>query len=112
MEFHHLEVFSLYANPKLINCSISFILIGTLIYVNQVFFSVMAGAFSVGNALPFINSVSIAIGAASNLFDIIDSKPNIDPYSSQGKKINKLQGKIEFKNVNFTYPSRSTSSVS
>ncbi|XP_016663132.1 multidrug resistance protein 1A isoform X2 [Acyrthosiphon pisum] len=71
-----------------------------------VFFSVMAGAFSVGNALPFINSVCIAISAASNVFDIIDSKPNIDPYSSQGKKINKIQGKIEFKNVHFAYPIR------
>lgn len=72
----------------------------------------MAGAFSVGNALPFINSVSIAIGAASTIFDIIDSKPKIDPYSSQGKKIHKIQGKIEFKNVNFTYPTRSTVTVS
>ncbi|KAL5234824.1 hypothetical protein ACI65C_002234 [Semiaphis heraclei] len=76
-----------------------------------VFFSVMAGAFSVGNALPFINSVSIAIGAASNVFDIIDSKPNIDPYSSKGKKINKIQGKIEFKNVNFAYPTRCSTLV-
>jgi len=72
----------------------------------------MAGAFSVGNALPFINSVCIAIGAASNVFDIIDSKPNIDPYSSQGKKINKIQGKIEFKNVNFAYPTRYSIPVS
>jgi len=72
----------------------------------------MAGAFSVGNALPFINSVSIAIGAASNVFDIIDSKPNIDPYSSKGKKINKIKGKIEFKNVNFAYPTRCSTLVS
>lgn len=72
----------------------------------------MAGAFSVGNALPFINSVSVAIGAASTIFNIIESKPKIDPYSSQGKKINKIQGKIEFKNVNFTYPTRNTVSVS
>lgn len=78
----------------------------------QVFFSVMAGAFSVGNALPFINSVCIAIGAASNVFDIIDSKPKIDPYSSQGKKINKIQGKIEFKNVNFAFPTRYSIPVS
>ncbi|XP_060833703.1 ATP-dependent translocase ABCB1-like isoform X3 [Rhopalosiphum padi] len=76
-----------------------------------VFFSVMAGAFSVGNALPFINSVSIAIGAASNIFNIIDNKPKIDPYSSQGKKLNKIQGKIEFKNVNFTYPTKCSISV-
>jgi ABC-type multidrug transport system fused ATPase/permease subunit len=72
----------------------------------------MAGAFSVGNALPFINSVSIAIGAASTIFNIIDSKPNIDPYSSKGKKINKIQGKVEFKDVSFTYPTRNTVSVS
>lgn len=72
----------------------------------------MAGAFSVGNALPFINSVSIAFGAASTIFDIIDNKPNIDPYSSHGKKINKIQGKIEFKNVSFTYPTRPDVSVS
>lgn len=83
-----------------------------IINVHQVFFSVMAGAFSVGNALPFINSVNIAIKAASNIFNIIDNKPKIDPYSSQGKKINKIQGKIEFKNVNFTYPTKSSTSVS
>lgn len=65
-----------------------------------------------GNALPFINLVSIAIGAASTIFDIIDSNPNIDPYSSRGKKINMLKGKIEFKNVSFTYPTRNTLSVS
>lgn len=72
----------------------------------------MAGAFSVGNALPFINSVSIAFGAASTIFDIIDNIPNIDPYSSRGKKMKKIQGKIEFKNVSFTYPTRRNVSVS
>lgn len=72
----------------------------------------MAGAFSVGNALPFINSVSVAIGAASTVFDIIDNMPEIDPYSSRGKKINKFKGKIEFKNVSFVYPTRNTLSVS
>lgn len=72
----------------------------------------MAGTFSVGNALPFINSVIKAIGTASTLFKIIDDQPNIDPYSSKGKKIKKIQGKIEFKNVSFIYPTRSTVSVS
>jgi len=72
----------------------------------------MAGAFSVGNALPFLNSVSTAFGAASTIFDVIDNKPNIDPYSSRGKKINKIRGKIEFKNISFTYPTRSSVSVS
>ncbi|XP_050434282.1 ATP-dependent translocase ABCB1-like [Adelges cooleyi] len=76
-----------------------------------VFFSVMAGAFSIGNALPFLNSVSIAVGAASTIFEIIDNNPKIDPYSTQGKKLKKIQGKIEFKNVKFAYPTRSTEPV-
>lgn len=54
----------------------------------------------------------MAIGAASTLFKIIDNQPNIDPYSSKGKKIKKIQGKIEFKNVSFTYPSQKTDTVS
>lgn len=78
----------------------------------QVFFSVMAGTFSVGNALPFLNSVCVAIGAVSTIFGIIDNKPNIDSYSSQGKKIRKIQGKIEFKNVSFRYPTRYSIPVS
>lgn len=71
----------------------------------------MAGAFSVGNVLPFLNSVTIAIGAAATIFEIIDSEPNIDPYSFQGKKIDKIRGKIEFKNVSFIYPHRSNEPV-
>lgn len=66
----------------------------------------MAGAFSLGNALPFINAVSTAIGAASNVFNIIDRVPNIDPYDTKGLKLHKVKGHIEFKNVGFTYPAR------
>lgn len=72
----------------------------------------MAGTFSVGNALPFLNSITVAIGAASTIFGIVDSKPYIDPYSSQGKKISKIQGKVEFKNVSFRYSTRYTVKVS
>lgn len=74
--------------------------------VFTVFFSVMAGAFSLGNALPFINAVSTAIGAASNVFNIIDRVPNIDPYDRRGLKLHKVNGHIEFKTVEFTYPAR------
>ncbi|XP_034242655.1 ATP-dependent translocase ABCB1-like isoform X2 [Thrips palmi] len=74
--------------------------------VFTVFFSVMAGAFSLGNALPFINAVSTAIGAASNVFNIIDRVPNIDPYDTRGLKVHKVKGHIEFKKVGFTYPAR------
>ena len=72
----------------------------------QVIFSVMSGAFSLGNALPFVNAVSTAMGAASSVFAIIDRVPSIDPYSHKGFKPRKIIGHISFKNVSFSYPSR------
>lgn len=74
--------------------------------VFTVFFSVMAGAFSLGNALPFVNAVSTAVGAASSVFTIIDRVPEIDPYDTRGKKPLKVNGHIEFKDVGFQYPAR------
>jgi ATP-binding cassette, subfamily B (MDR/TAP), member 1 len=72
----------------------------------QVFFSVMAGAFSLGNALPFVNAVSTAVGAASTIFGIVDRTPDIDVLDPQGLKPKLCLGKIEFRGVNFTYPTR------
>lgn len=66
----------------------------------------MAGAFSLGNALPFINAVSTAIGSASTIFHIVDRVPYIDPYSDEGLKPEEVKGHIEFRKVTFTYPSR------
>nr|CAD7444165.1 unnamed protein product [Timema bartmani] len=74
--------------------------------VFTVLFSVMTGAFSLGNALPFVNAVSTAVGAASTIFDIIDRVPDIDPYSAQGDKPDKVKGHIQFKNICFAYPAR------
>lgn len=54
----------------------------------------MAGAFSLGNALPFINAVSTATGAASVIFHIIDREPVIDPYAEEGIKPEKVKGHI------------------
>ncbi|XP_014294685.1 ATP-dependent translocase ABCB1 [Halyomorpha halys] len=74
--------------------------------VFTVFFSVMTGAFTVGNALPFVNTVSTAIGAASTIFGIIDRTPPIDSYSAEGMIPDKVQGEITFKDVQFVYPTR------
>lgn len=72
----------------------------------------MSGAFSVGNALPFINSVSIAVGAARVIFDIIDREPEIDPYSQKGLKPRSTTGYFELKGVSFKYPARPNIQVS
>lgn len=80
--------------------------------VVQVFFSVMAGSFSIGSSLPYLNSVSTAIGVAKNLYGIIDRVPKIDSYSKTGIKLPKVTGRVEVRNVDFRYPSRPEVKVS
>ncbi|KAF0430296.1 P-loop containing nucleoside triphosphate hydrolase protein [Gigaspora margarita] len=74
----------------------------------NVFFAVFIGAFSVGNAAPHFTAVSNSMGAAAKLFEVIDRVPIIDSTSSNGQIIQKSssQGRIEFKNVSFHYPTR------
>ncbi|XP_014643709.1 PREDICTED: multidrug resistance protein 1-like [Ceratotherium simum simum] len=74
--------------------------------VLTVFFSVLIGAFSIGQASPNIEAFANARGAAYDIFRIIDSKPSIDSYSTSGHKPDNINGNLEFKNVHFSYPSR------
>lgn len=60
----------------------------------QVFFSAMAGAFALGNALPFVNAVGAAAGAAGTIIDVIDRIPQVDPYSVRGSTPKKIEGRI------------------
>ncbi|CAG8506586.1 14903_t:CDS:10 [Cetraspora pellucida] len=65
-------------------------------------------AFSVGNAAPHLTAISNAMGAAAKLFEVIDRIPTIDSTSPNGQIVQKSssQGRIEFKNVSFNYPTR------
>uniref|UniRef100_A0A3Q2HDX6 ATP binding cassette subfamily B member 1 n=1 Tax=Equus caballus TaxID=9796 RepID=A0A3Q2HDX6_HORSE len=74
--------------------------------VLTVFFSVLIGAFSVGQASPSIEAFANARGAAYEIFKIIDNKPSIDSYSKNGHKPDNIKGNLEFRNVHFSYPSR------
>uniref|UniRef100_A0A4X2M929 P-type phospholipid transporter n=1 Tax=Vombatus ursinus TaxID=29139 RepID=A0A4X2M929_VOMUR len=74
--------------------------------VLTVFFAVLIGAFSIGQASPSIEAFANARGAAYVVFKIIDNKPSIDSYSTSGHKPDNISGNLEFKNVHFTYPSR------
>ncbi|XP_007954825.2 ATP-dependent translocase ABCB1 [Orycteropus afer afer] len=74
--------------------------------VLTVFFSVLIGAFSIGQATPSIEAFANARGAAYEVFKIIDNKPCIDSYSKNGHKPDNIKGNLEFKNVHFSYPSR------
>ncbi|NWT66232.1 MDR1 protein, partial [Prunella himalayana] len=71
-----------------------------------VFFSVLVGAFSLGQAAPNLESVANARGAAYEVYKIINKKRLIDSSSKEGYKPDKLVGEIEFRNIHFSYPSR------
>ncbi|XP_069716416.1 ATP-binding cassette sub-family B member 5 [Phaenicophaeus curvirostris] len=71
-----------------------------------VFFSVLVGTFSIGQAAPNLESVAKARGAAYEVYQIINKKRPIDSSSKEGYKPDKLIGDIEFRNIHFSYPSR------
>ncbi|GIY25675.1 ATP-dependent translocase ABCB1 [Caerostris darwini] len=79
--------------------------------VFSVFFAVMIGSFSLGNAMPQLTAVATAKGSANTIFDIINWIPKIDPYSKDGIHPRDFSANIEFHNVNFSYPTRKTVEV-
>ncbi|XP_067862964.1 ATP-binding cassette, sub-family B (MDR/TAP), member 4 isoform X2 [Heptranchias perlo] len=74
--------------------------------VLTVFFSILIGAFAVGQTSPNIEALASARGAAHIIFHIIDQEPSIDSFSESGHKPNQIKGDVEFINVHFSYPSR------
>ncbi|KAI9343429.1 P-loop containing nucleoside triphosphate hydrolase protein [Zopfochytrium polystomum] len=74
--------------------------------VINVFFSIIIGAFSLGQVGPNLSDVASGIGAASKIFEVIDRKSPIDPSSEKGLKLESVVGVIEFKDVDFHYPQR------
>ncbi|KAM4688621.1 ATP-binding cassette sub-family B member 5-like [Discoglossus pictus] len=71
-----------------------------------VFFSVIMSSYCFGQATSHFEAFSVARGAAYNIFKIIDQTSTIDSFSAHGYKPDNLNGNVEFKNVNFCYPSR------
>ncbi|XP_016968073.1 ATP-dependent translocase ABCB1 [Drosophila biarmipes] len=76
---------------------------GTMI---TVFFSVMMGSMNIGMAAPYIEAFGIAKGACAKVFHIIEQIPIINPIDAGGKKLNEPLTSIEFRDVEFQYPTR------
>lgn len=57
---------------------------------------------------PFLLTFSVARGSAKQIFAVIDRSSRIDPIKKTGNELNvtNVNGKIEFKNICFSYPSR------
>ncbi|KAL8570376.1 hypothetical protein ACOMHN_035794 [Nucella lapillus] len=82
--------------------------VGTMLIV---FFCVLIGAFSLGNASPSVGSLAAAWGAAYVIFQMIDTESKIDNMMEGGKKPERVSGTLSFTNVQFSYPSRPEAKV-
>ncbi|XP_061392040.1 ATP-dependent translocase ABCB1 [Musca vetustissima] len=78
---------------------------GTMI---TVFFSVMMGSMNIGMASPYIEAFGIAKGACAKIFKLIDQIPTIYPIEPRGKSLNHPLVHVEFRNIDFSYPTRKT----
>lgn len=74
--------------------------------VLTVFFAVMIGAFSLGQAAPNLESIANARGAACEVYKIIQKERLIDSGSKDGFKPDRLVGRMVFQDIHFSYPTR------
>ncbi|CAJ0951215.1 unnamed protein product, partial [Mesorhabditis belari] len=74
--------------------------------VLTVFFSVMMGSMAMGQAGQQFAVFGVALGAAGVIIQIIDREPEIDSYSTEGKKLDVVKGEVKIENLHFTYPTR------
>ncbi|THH21388.1 hypothetical protein EW146_g137 [Bondarzewia mesenterica] len=68
--------------------------------------STVFGAIQAGNVFSFVPDISSARGAASDIIHLMDSQPEIDAESTEGKIPQNVQGEIQLENVHFRYPTR------
>jgi len=71
-------------------------------------FSIVFGALSVVTSTVVIPDLNKATVSLERIFNVIETRHNIDAYSDKGLTPEDFKGKIEFKNVKFAYPSRPT----
>eukprot|EP01071_Lankesteria_metandrocarpae_P010951 Lankesteria_metandrocarpae@DN5386_c0_g2_i1.p1 len=76
-----------------------------------VFFSIVIAAFVIGQAGPNFTAMVKASTAMNDIYTLIDRESKIDPYTTDGIRSGELRGDIEFKDVEFRYPSRNESPI-
>ena len=74
--------------------------------VLTVFMSITIAAFSLGMATPLLAVFAEGRVAAVAIFKVIKRKPLINSFSALGFRPEKLDGRIQLKNVTFSYPTR------
>jgi len=64
------------------------------------------GAMGLGMIDPAVQALTKARVAAKTILEVVTRKPTIDTFSDAGEKPASCNGRIELKNVHFTYPAR------
>jgi ATP-binding cassette, subfamily B (MDR/TAP), member 1 len=75
------------------------------------FSSVIFSAQSAGALFSFAPDMAKSREAAQQLKDIWDREPEIDSWSENGEKVDVLEGRVEFRDVCFEYPTRAEQPV-
>ncbi|RLN10010.1 putative multidrug resistance protein [Panicum miliaceum] len=81
---------------------------GTVFVVSSL---IVIGGVSLGSALSNVKYFSEATAAADRILEMIRRVPKIDSESAAGEELANVAGEVEFKNVDFCYPSRPGSPV-
>ncbi|XP_022846703.1 ABC transporter B family member 1 [Olea europaea var. sylvestris] len=69
-------------------------------------FAVMIGGLALGQSAPSMAAFAKARVAAAKIYQIIDHRPGVDKNSSSGLELDSVNGQVELKNVDFSYPAR------
>ena len=70
--------------------------------------STVFGSIQAGNVFAFVPDISSAKGAGSDIIKLLDSTPEIDAESTDGKKLitEEVRGQIRLDDIHFRYPTR------
>ncbi|KAF5272729.1 hypothetical protein FQA39_LY07756 [Lamprigera yunnana] len=77
--------------------------VGTIL---SVFSCIYAAFWNYDGLTAYVEIFGIAKGAAAKIFAVIANEPIINKSKGDGEKYRKVEGKITFRNVHFSYPSR------
>ncbi|ULT80912.1 hypothetical protein L3Y34_011051 [Caenorhabditis briggsae] len=71
-----------------------------------VFWAVLLGTRRLGEAAPHMGAILGARLAINDIFKVIDNEPEINCTKETGRRPEKINGKLNFDNIEFTYPTR------
>lgn len=71
-----------------------------------IFFSVITGAFAIGNTSPASKAIAMGKEAGYNIYQVIERQSKIPLREPNSFVPSDIRGDIDFKNVTFRYPSR------